>query len=508
MLGVAVLALASCNKNDIEPMTQEQRVNAIYDQAFINAFGKPAANHTWGFNGTTRAGVNVNGNMWAETPEVTAAEAAAVYAYVNRVKTNIPHYSEEAPDNLTNYYVTQVWGGQETDANCVYSNFDNTQSGLLGSANMNNLHIAQSGTISIDVDGHLVGDWVHINNFNAGSNTNYGGNTLITDGGTLDFAYESSQDSKYHNKWIIIDGQYITDADDVNHAGKYYVCFDFVSWTNDVYTNVSFRKSDETPVTAHIEGAYTTFAAAQAAIAYVTWWEGETKIVSTIKELVAAGAHEWQMSNINQSNMYYPANDYYTDWIIRLVAAQPKVVYDGRIMGEDLSATENSDFDFNDVVFDYKITSTGAKILLQAAGGTLPLKIGGTATSDTDGVEVHGKFGVNTNIMVNTATDASPKIVIRPAVSFEIEGKFAADGSDIPVFVKKNGEWMELTARRGNPASKFRCKTTTKWVDEYINIDLAYPKFGQWVTDGTTDWESEVVEKYVNLTINQEGDNK
>ena len=214
------------------------------------------------------------------------------------------------------------------------------------------------------------------------------------------------------------------------------------------------------------------------------------------------------MSNINQSNMYYPANDYYTDWIIRLVAAQPKVVYDGRIMGEDLSATENSDFDFNDVVFDYKITSTGAKILLQAAGGTLPLKIGGTATSDTDGVEVHGKFGVNTNIMVNTATDASPKIVIRPAVSFEIEGKFAADGSDIPVFVKKNGEWMELTARRGNPASKFRCKTTTKWVDEYINIDLAYPKFGQWVTDGTTDWESEVVEKYVNLTINQEGDNK
>ena len=66
-----------------------------------------------------------------------------------------------------------------------------------------------------------------------------------------------------------------------------------------------------------------------------------------------------------------------------------------RIMAEDLSASEASDFDFNDVVFDVVWKSDSeAEIILQAAGGTLPLTV--------NGVEVHGAFEVETNVMVNT----------------------------------------------------------------------------------------------------------
>ena len=489
MFGLAALAFASCNKTEFEPYTPEQIVEAKYNQAFIQTFGQPAANHTWGF-GTTRAAINVNGNMWESCPSLGATEDADVTAYVRALTT----YPKVAPTGLVNYYVTQVHCGTDT-----YTDLDN-HSGILGSSQMNHLMIAMQNTASIS-DGALSGDWEHINNFNRGNNTDWNGNTLVTDGGTFDFAYLGSEDSKYHNRWIAIDGKDVPKTGGGNYAGNYYVCFDFEATNDGVQTNVQVSMPNperETEIWTEnytFDGAYTAATLAGTEVNFRGYTYTLTAKNTTVTQYVGG-------------NKVVIGDNDYTDWIVRLVKAEPKVTYDGRIMGEDLSASEGSDFDFNDVVFDFKITSTGAKILLQAAGGTLPLKIGGTAESNEDGFEVHELFKVNTNIMVNTAYDASPKIVTRDAVPFELEGTFADDGSDIPVFVKKDGKWMPLTARRGNPASKFRCETTTKWVDEYISIELAYPKFSDWVKDPSVDWESDVVEKYVNLYINRPNDNK
>ena len=88
MFGLAALAFASCNKAEFEPYTPEQIVEAKYNQAFIQTFGQPAANHTWGF-GTTRAAVNVNGNMWEETPEVSPTEKKKVFDYVNMTRAEM-----------------------------------------------------------------------------------------------------------------------------------------------------------------------------------------------------------------------------------------------------------------------------------------------------------------------------------------------------------------------------------------------------------------------------------
>ena len=61
-----------------------------------------------------------------------------------------------------------------------------------------------------------------------------------------------------------------------------------------------------------------------------------------------------------------------------------------RVIAEDLSASENTDFDFNDVVLDVTLTEDGADCVLQAAGGQLPIRINGENGGKL--LEVHEMF--------------------------------------------------------------------------------------------------------------------
>ena len=145
--------------------------------------------------------------------------------------------------------------------------------------------------------------------------------------------------------------------------------------------------------------------------------------------------------------------------------------YDLRVMAEDLTVSSNSDFDFNDVVFDAKIDATAGKtyIKLLAAGGTLPLKIGCDADGN-GGEEVHGKFGVGTGTMVNTYTGQHDAY---DPVEFSLPQTWDGIG-DIPVYVYKSGEWQLITAYTGMPASKFGCPVGTDWADEREDIDTKW----------------------------------
>ena len=497
MLGVAALALASCNKTDFESYTQEQIVEAKYNQAFVNTFGQPAANHTWGF-GTTRA-ANVNGNQWHDAnyfnleydAPVTTEEKNLVFNYVNN-SANVETIDQIS---FTEYWVAQIWNGSE-DANATgvkaptstsYPDQSGNTTTIVGGAQMDKLEILESE-----------GTWTHCNNFNSANNTDWkeggeGGRTLMTSSGTLSFRYTNSQSSFLSEKYIIVPGEKIN----ASLKGFYYVCFDFErGYDAEEYKNEKTMGSYEAWNGNNYQGGWNFT---------LDGFLNEDQVKTAIGQVNGKDIQNINIKGYMYGDKHCDGDGNYTDWIVRISPAKEK--YDGRIMGEDLSASEGSDFDFNDVVFDYKFVEGGVNILLQAAGGTLPLKIGGTKESDIDGFEVHNLFKVNTNIMVNTATDYSPKIVMKDAVSFFLEGDFGGDAINIPIFVKKNGEWMELTARRGNPASKFRCAITTKWVDEYINIDWAYPLFDEWVADPTVDWESVVVEKFVNLIIRQPNDN-
>ena len=153
-----------------------------------------------------------------------------------------------------------------------------------------------------------------------------------------------------------------------------------------------------------------------------------------------------------------------------------------RVIAEDLSVDDNSDFDFNDVVFDVTFDSPAqgkTTITLLAAGGTLPLYVGGQ--------EVHEKFGVSTKTMVNTGAGAS-----KDPVSFELDGTFNYNAKNIVVQVEKEGERMTITAERGQVASKIAVKPNYEWCKERQDIEAKYPVFGQYVkgkVEGGNWWE-------------------
>lgn len=503
MIGfVAAVAFTSCSKNDFETMSQEQIDKAKYDQKFVETFGTPDPNHTWGFGATTRAftrtSINVNGNeeLYYNAPALLGEEEDQITAYVRQLTTT-PHV---APTGLKNYFVTQVHDGEET-----YKNADGV-GGILGSSKMNHLQIAMEAGGVINDDGSLsaAGNWMHINNFNKGDNTDWNGNTLVIDGGTYNFAYHGTEDNRYHDRWISVKG---SDVDayynslgtysGAKYAGYYYICFDFEGkyaegttqiqgqWWNpdspnaskwDNFSNITlpgdWTNVDWSTCELTIDWTYTVYVDGQPINKTITLHLNDPAQVQNI-----------QTSNYVGGNQVIEGNNKYDDWIVRLVEAQPKndnpdpdpITYAYRIMAEDLTVATNSDFDFNDVVFDAKIDATANKtyIKLLAAGGTLELYIG------DESHEVHHLFNVGKTTMVNTINPDYNTA----GVTFELPYYSSYDA--IPIYVKKNGVWEPITAQKGEPASKFACPVGTEWQVEYTNIDEKYEHFTDWVSDET-----------------------
>ena len=159
-----------------------------------------------------------------------------------------------------------------------------------------------------------------------------------------------------------------------------------------------------------------------------------------------------------------------------------------RVIGEDLSAEENSDFDFNDIVLDVTLTEEGADCVLQAAGGQLPLRI-----NYDDNLEVHKLFGVDQKKMVNTINlvkhpELEPYKVDKDPVKFSIKGPFSSV-YDVMIQVKKDdGKWHPLYARPGESACKILVDPSFVWLDELESLKVVYPKFIDYVNDPTKQW--------------------
>ena len=527
MTGIAALAMCfgftSCS-HDIEPASQEdlnnleaeQIVNA-YNQAFIKTFGQPAANQDWGFGTSVTRSIDVNGNLWKDCPEVGTKEEDDVLTYLSSLQTK-----EKNPVRLQNYFVTQIHKGEEP-----YYNKDGGYVGV-GSDKMNHLQIAMSEGLTIN-NGALSATgptaWDHINNFNAGTCDDWGagdddgeGNTLVLNGGTFDFAYLGSEDSKYHNRWCSIDGANVprTDGKGANYAGYYYICFDFEQDVT-AHTVIKFKDPSGTPLQGYVKGAFDkTLGTDQVngMTVYYSEWDAEAgkNVEHTFEWTVGqTGTSAWELDNILNGNQMVDPNSSYKDWIIRLVKAERENEpddYDVRIIAEDLNATatdgdiENSDWDFNDVVFDVNFTSDDAAVItLVAAGGTLPLIVGvenPTDNTDYPAYEVHNLFGVAVNYMVNTNAEkknlngGAPAVGHEaPTINFTKTGVKASNGNLIPIHVQKTlkdgtKKWFELTARRGQPAAKLAVNSkSTKFsiCDEREDITKKYTNFKSWVVN-------------------------
>lgn len=225
-----------------------------------------------------------------------------------------------------------------------------------------------------------------------------------------------------------------------------------------------------------------------------SYWEAHNSLTDEILKnyIIVAGAtidpslKDWYYVGFDyeahgqSANQIVERDGIYNDWIVRICPGTYSDAY--RVFVEDLIATDldnvkDSDWDFNDAVFDahfYDDYSNGshkimATITLLAAGGTLPLTIGG--------VDVHEAFGVEQSVMVNTGRASCPIAIF----TIEVTNK---NIEDIPVIVNGNTP-LELLP---GAATQKLVGPKKDWPMEKVNIKEVYTNFVNYVTNNQGNW--------------------
>ena len=415
MAFVVSYTFVSCHEDDFGSSTIEQK-KQTFETTFIKAFGQPDPTHNWGFRmreteDITRGDIDANGNLWVDAPTYGPTERhhevngviipGDIYNYVNRVADGTWTYGTTFPDNLQNYYVSQIFEGDAT-YKTYQTILNNGTATFVGSDNMDYLVIADKTPSTISQDpGTLDAEssWFHIFDFNSADNSDYDGHMRVRNAGTLNFAYWNSLDRKYHDKWIAVDGAVINEQ----YKDYWYICFDFEAQpesASDNFTVISFEypfdkgngEIDYRQASLQLPGAWTIDFAQKKGITATVNHEGTNKTFT----VGSTDCKNWRVTQVSKADKLVPGDDIYTDWIIRITKAEPQVlnltapqvwkidevnvsggrvkkdiitgqsvVESGRVMCEDLAgATGNfDDLDYNDVVYDVIIVNEYRKLV-------------------------------------------------------------------------------------------------------------------------------------------------
>ena len=442
MTGIAALAITaaftSCSHDDdIEVYTQSQIDKAKYDQAFLNYVGGSIAEgQDWGFSASiagsrmTRAAGDpevVKKDMWVNDPSklngatvpADVTTAEAAYVYEWFQKEENKGLTESGKD-WSNFFIQQVYGTMDKQKQGIWHRFDQNRTNNGYDSNYWDEEFSDKG----GMDYLTVGDgqnMTHVLDFNAEL------------GGPWNIVYMKNSSALkfgYHGSWDSSDRQL-------------------------------FKLAEiEVPGTCFSDG-----------VARKGWYVGLSLLA--------------EKDDNGKKILGEQRKDFGDDWILKVVPGESNIeeTYDIRIMGEDLSATEAGDFDFNDIVLDVKFAKTGettTKVCLRAAGGTLPLYI----IAGGESFEVHDLFKVGTGVMVNTAAGHHFDV---PAVEFELKTNVAnaEEARDkIVLKVDKNGELQELTAKIHEPAAKIAITSVAPgdWLDERVSIKDVKTQFVDWAT--------------------------
>lgn len=475
--GIAALALCvgftSCS-HDVEQLSQEeintleaQKIVNNYNQAFIKTFGKPAANHQWGFvnYATTRTraadpgdhGAYFSGSSEQQSDYYKAMGLVAPDMISQDEENYVTNWFRTHPDlqsenvDLSTFFVQQVHfgtqeyttstghkvvGGEHMDWLCAYDPTGHTET-IYGQAEFN----YEAHTYFTHDD--------HINNFNTSAPVRY-----WKEGGWTD-------NREYQGSMMLM----------VNSSTERF------GFSESFNTNPASSDANRNPDNKRIYYNYV--------LVSITY-NGKTNYYV---------GFDYECHG-NQGDL--KPNGIYDDRIIKIVPGNGVIPseWDLRIIAEDLNATaqdgdtENSDWDFNDVVLDVKfLGSDKVKIRVTAAGATLPIRINGE-----DALEVHGLYGQPTNIMINTGAAAAgyPSQAYEnkypAAATFErtIAGVDAEYGANIKIEVEKtlsNGtkRWFELEAKPGQPAAKIGVLPDYDYCAERQDIKQLYSNFVAWV---------------------------
>lgn len=437
MSGIAAVAVCaaftSCSKNnDVyqgpqpeAPKTEVQK----YEEAFTKAFGTVGSNVDWGFGSakaSTRSVIKTDMTNYPKTGN-PAPITAKEAEYVTKWFQENPGLSEVGKD-WTNFYVQFVSGDQSNKQGIWHRHDINPQP---NGRDWDEEFTENGGMDKLHVGATRDQNATdHILDFNAKTGGPWSV-AYVQNGSALQWGYHSSwgEDNKAPNG----DGYYwYFKMADIEVPGD---CFEDGVARTGCYVGLSL---------------------------YGAKWDNGEKILG------------------------YQRLQYAEDWILK-ITNDTKPLY--RVIAEDLNATEKSDFDFNDVVFDVvKAENNQTTLKLIACGGIYKLTVGG--------VEVHGVFGEaakadGTYPMINTGKgpEYEPK-------EFQIAGEYKtpADIKNIKIIVYKPGNenGIELEAQTGKPACKILVDDTFGVIPENKDISNEYGNFTNYVQgkfDGDFWWK-------------------
>lgn len=254
------LALAGCQKYDFTPISDGEAAYVNYENAFIEKFGEPAPDQTWGFgsaaSGATRS-ADTDGKFWIRDgynniPPADTKDYEAAVTEIFRDEAKWKQYKVESID-FTDFFVQQVHKGSKDV--CTYKSYkdqNGSQSDIYGPDHMNQLTCQKKDGTTEDV-----------NNFNnaefSGGNWNQevwngqGGETgyndqnnlyrdaiiLMKNSGTSAFGWSNSNDggNLYMDAYMIIEYP--------KNSGYYYVGFDYYRRSDGVICQNYYNKLNE-----------------------------------------------------------------------------------------------------------------------------------------------------------------------------------------------------------------------------------------------------------------------
>lgn len=515
MTSVAALAFAatftSCSKSDdlYNANQQNEDMAKAYQTAFVERFGQPAANHTWGFETTasTRATTRAwndgqpcsdpNGTEWARTDDAYKAQynfkVPAVLTAAQKDKVRRYFQQHQNPggtdcEAMSDYFIQHVYTGasnvtSDSQTSETYYRGDNTTP-LRGSANMDRYVCGSAHThlnnfnatdaTGIDVwdgvsyqEGWPKADQQYVENYNH-KKTHKDKIMMMRNSDTNSFGWFQSNGSiEINDHYTLVSGDDIQNWDNTTTvngesadvSGMMFIGFDFEG--NNAVATRTYDNNN---------GKY--------------YWGGNANMAS-FREATASDPEE---SKAYFRNYYGPndkqyvlgcADGYYSDWIVRLIKAEKnkEIKEEGRIICEDLGTSD--DFDFNDIVFDATIyTDNTCDITILSAGGTLDVTVAGE--------DIHAHTGkMTTKCNYSFSTSGYSRLI------------------DIPIVVTTTNSAGEITSydlhcEKGAAPQKICVGKDYKWCTERTHIDDAYPGFKTWVKQNNNmDWTKSPVSNLV-----------
>ena len=497
--------VASCADDKVDYIPISQQKATAYEDAFKELIGgEVAPNHDWGFKktslidapATTRVAAT-NSNQWfdgvteqfkhlVKPADVTDREEQVVSDWfkANQHPTSDPIY-------LSEFFVQQVYFGTKP---YTETGNNNTEYTVVGGEHMDYLYAWDPTNNQLD----------HINNFNTSdpkrndpdNQNGFHNMQLMQNSSTATFGFHESYNSDNQRYYSVKDKNWVIKALYVDGVLGYYVGFDYESHGNQGEFEPDGFFDDRIVKIVPGNGVY-------------TYTPGSSSSSSTRTDRVER----------------------------RRLVAQGRIFCED--LGTDASRMTKSDIDFNDAVFDAKIWRLGqydvtyvngnyssetdyltgiypnglengkfkyiAEICLLAAGGTVPLKIGGN-----NGFEIHSKFGegngrtivhttiINTmgapsqkNFSTTVQTDQCNAVTTELDITELVAGQSEIGLDIIPIEVKwvsQTGQSVgELNADFGKAPQKLCVPIGTPWVYERIPVTDAYKDFSNYATNYTTD---------------------